>query len=171
MVSHRLRPGVIREQGIFMFRTIIAAAALSAGFTTLASAQDFGLEPAYGTLNLSAGFNNDPRTVNLQSGGSIPASNLSSSCAGFIADAPDVRVNYSSGSLPLIFSVGSGADTTLVINAPDGRWYCDDDGGQGFNPSVRFGSPSSGQYDIWVGTYGGSTLQNATLYVSELSSQ
>ncbi|MGX6648908.1 peptidase S1 [Maricaulaceae bacterium MS644] len=154
-----------------MLRTIITAAALTAGLTSIASAQNFSLNPAYGTLNLSAGFNNDPRAVNLQSGGSIPASNVSNSCRGYIADAPDVRVNYASGSLPLIFSVASGVDTTLVINAPDGRWYCDDDSGNGVNPSIRFGSPSSGQYDVWVGTYASATLQNATLYVSELSSQ
>lgn len=154
-----------------MFRTFITAAALSAGLASMASAQDFSLNPSYGTLNLSAGFNNDPRTVNLQSGGSIPASNAANGCSGYIADAPDVRVNYTSGSLPLIFSVASNSDTTLVINAPDGQWYCNDDGGNGLNPSVRFGSPSSGQYDVWVGTFGGSSLQNATLYVSELTSQ
>jgi hypothetical protein len=154
-----------------MLRTIITAAALTAGLTSIASAQNFGLNPTYGTLNLSAGFNNDPRAVNLQSGGSIPASNLSSSCRGYIADAPDVRVNYSAGSLPLIFSVASGADTTLVVNGPDGRWYCDDDSGNGTNPSLRWGSPPSGQYDVWVGTYASASLQNATLYVSELTSQ
>ena len=39
---------------------------------------------------------------------------VSSSCRGFIAEAPDVRVNYTAGSYPLIFSVRSNADTTLA---------------------------------------------------------
>ena len=156
-----------------MFRTFIAAAALTAGCAALASAQDFSLDPAYGTINLSAGFTNDPRTVSLQSGGSISASTVSGSCAGYIANAPDVRLNYSAGStFPLILSVSSSSDTTLVVNGPDGRWYCDDDGGQsGLNPALRFDNPESGQYDIWVGTYASSSLQNATLYISEVSSQ
>ena len=60
---------------------------------------------------------------------------------------------------------------TLVINGPDGRWYCDDDGGNaGMNPAVRFGSPGSGQYDVWIGTYGNASNQQAQLYVSELDS-
>ncbi|MEQ8404697.1 MAG: peptidase S1 [Oceanicaulis sp.] len=155
-----------------MFRTFISAGLLAFGATTLVSAQDYALAPTFGTLNLSAGFTDDPRTVNLRSGGSIAASNAAGGCSGFIADAPDVRVNYEAGSVfPLIFSVESGADTTLVINAPDGAWYCDDDSGEGLNPSVRFGSPASGQYDIWVGTFGEASLERATLYVSETGSR
>ena len=58
-----------------------------------------------------------------------------------------------------------------MINGPDGRWYCDDDGGNaGMNPAVRFGSPGSGQYDVWIGTYGNASNQQAQLYVSELDS-
>ena len=30
------------------------------------------------------------------------------------------------------------SDTTLVVNGPDGRWYCDDDGGNGsLNPALQ----------------------------------
>ena len=57
-------------------------------------------------------------------------------------------------------------DTTLVINAPDGEWYCDDDGAGYPNPELTFASPMSGQYDIWVGTYGGGNA-NATLQILE----
>jgi len=83
-----------------------------------------------------------------------------------------VRLNYNAGSYPLIISVRSNADTTLVVNGPDGSWYCDDDGGnQGLNPSIRFNGPSSGRYEIWVGTYGNSSLQPAELHISEVYSQ
>lgn len=154
-------------------RIIAAGAALAAIATAgVATAQNYSLNPTYGTANLNAGFSPDPYVVNVQSGGSINASNVSSSCRGFIANAPDVRLNYSSGSFPLIISANSSADTTLVINAPDGSWYCsDDEGANGMNPSVRWNSPRSGQYDIWIGTYGSASLQPAQLHISELYTQ
>jgi len=152
-----------------MLRTLLTAGAALSVITLGAQAQDFSLNPTYGSTSLSAGFTPDPRTVTLQAGGSISASNLG--CAGYIANAPDYRINYTSGSLPLIISVNASSDTTLVINTPDGRWSCDDDGGNGVNPSVRFNSPMSGQYDIWVGTYSDTGLQSATLHISELYSQ
>jgi len=153
-------------------RTLAAAAALVALAGGVAVAQNYGLNPTYGTLNLSAGFRPDPQVVSLQSGGNINAQTLSSSCRGFIANAPDVRLNYSAGQYQLMISADSGTDTTLVINGPDGRWYCDDDGGNnGMNPLIRFNNPQSGQYDIWVGTYGSATLAPAQLYVSEIGTR
>jgi hypothetical protein len=150
-------------------RILAAGAAVLAVAASSAVAQNYNLNPTYGTAALNAGFTPDPYVVNVQSGGNIDASNLSSSCRGFIADAPDVRLNYGSGSYPLIISVNSSADTTLVVNAPDGTWYCDDDGGnRGLNPAIRFSSPQGGQYDIWIGTYGSATLQPAQLVISEL---
>ncbi|APE28751.1 hypothetical protein [Aurantiacibacter gangjinensis] len=140
--------------------------------TTRSRGPNFALSPTYETLNLRAGFTGDPRTVSLLSGGSNDASSVDGACRGYVADAPDVRVNYEAGgTFPLILSVESSADTTLVVNGPDGRWYCDDDGGNGFNPSLRWDSPMSGQYDVWVGTYGSATTESAELYVSELSSR
>ncbi|WP_114953400.1 peptidase S1 [Sphingosinicella terrae] len=137
-----------------------------------AAAQDFNAAPNYGTLNLEAGFANDPRVIAVRSGGELNAANLSSSCAGFISNAPDVRLNYTAGSLPLIISVDASADTTLVVNGPDGSWYCDDDGGErGLNPSLRFNSPQSGRYEIWIGTYGSASLEPGQLHISELESR
>lgn len=154
-----------------MIRTLMTAAFAATALAGVASAQNFSLNPTYGTVALSGGFTPDPYVINVQSGGSIAASNISSSCAGYIADAPDVRLQFSAGSLPLIISTSSSADTTLVINGPDGSWYCNDDGGQGFNASIRFNNPQSGQYDIWIGTYGSASLQPAQLFISELTSR
>lgn len=155
--------------------TILAKSAVAAVTAALlcapAAAQNINADPTYETVRLNSGFTPDPYTVSLQSGGSIEASQAASSCRGYVANAPDVRLHYSSGSLPLIISVAASADTTLVINAPDGRWYCDDDSGDGYNPSVRFNSPGSGRYEIWVGTYGGANLEPATLNISELYSE
>lgn len=154
-------------------RILAASAALLAVAAGAAIAQDFSANPTYATLNLATGFQPDPSVVNVQSGGNINAQNLNSSCQGFIANAPDVRVNYTAGNqYPLIISVAAQADTTLVVNGPDGQWYCDDDGGvNGLNPAVRFNHPSSGQYDVWIGTYGSSNLQPAQLNISEVTSQ
>ncbi len=150
--------------------TVAAAAiVLSAGF---AAAQNYSLNPRYGTLNLSAGFQPDPQVVNVEAGGSRSARNLNSACAGYIDERPDVRLNYQSGQFQLMISADASADTTLVINGPDGTWYCDDDGGNnGMNPLLRFNNPPSGQYDIWIGTYSSGATQRAQLYVSEVGSR
>jgi hypothetical protein len=152
---------------------IIAASFAVAIAATPAMAQpDFNAEPNFGTVTLRTGFTPDPHVVAVRSGGDINAQSLSSSCAGFISSAPDVRLHFSAGSLPLIISVNSSADTTLVVNGPDGSWYCsDDEGVNGLNPMVRFNNASSGRYEIWVGTYGNASLQPAQLHISELYSQ
>lgn len=79
---------------------------------------------------------------------------------------PDARVSYSNGDYSLTFWVNASEDTTLVINAPDGRWYCDDDGAGDLNPRVHFAKPTSGAYDIFVGNYDDNNV-DATLFVSE----
>ncbi|MGP1275193.1 MAG: peptidase [Caulobacterales bacterium] len=133
---------------------------------------DWSLNPTYETVNLRGGFTPDPYRVRLQSGGPLSASDTASSnCRGYISEAPDVRLNFQPGSLPLIISVASSADTTLVINGPDGGWYCDDDSGVGTNPSIQWDRPMAGQYDIWVGTYGSTSLREAVLVISELYSE
>ena len=126
----------------------------------------------YGRIELSAGFTGDPRVINLRAGGSANAENIASGCRGYVSRAPDVELSYSAGSLPLILSVDSGADTTLIVNGPDGQWYCDDDGGvNGMNPALRWNSPLSGAYDIWIGTYSSGMSQPSRLNISELTSQ
>lgn len=150
-----------------------ASLALVAALAAPSVAQNINARPNYGTVNLRTGFARDPHIVPVRSGGNVDASRIDSSCRGYISGAPDVRLNFVAGSaLPLIISAASAADTTLVINAPDGRWYCDDDGGdQGMNPSVRFNRAQTGRYEIWVGTYGSQRIEPARLHISELGSQ
>ncbi|CAL1691527.1 hypothetical protein MMB232_01670 [Brevundimonas subvibrioides] len=152
------------------------AGLLAGGMASAASAQskkqqapsvDTSAQATYGDHTLNAGFNPDPYRVDLTSGGAVNASDLGGSCTGMVAVAPDVQLNYGSGSLPLTFSVRSDADTTLVINGPDGRWSCDDDSGDGSNPQVTYQRPLSGIYDVYVGAYGGNSGA-AQLLISEL---
>lgn len=149
--------------------TTIAAAAALAVSAGAATAQNWQIRPNYGSVSLYSGFAPDPYNVNLTAGGNIDVSySIGGHCRGYVTNAPDFELNYSAGSLPLIISANSGRDTTLVVNGPDGQWYCDDDGGdQGLNPSLRWNRPMSGAYHIWVGTYGSSTA-SATLSISEL---
>lgn len=158
--------------GIARTLAIFTAAAIGCAAVPGAVAQDVNGQPNYGTVNLRTGFLPDPHVIPLQSGGDIDVSHLNANCRGFITSTPDVRLVYTSGTLPLYISVDFSADTTLVVNGPDGEWYCDDDGGtRGLNPSIRFETPQSGRYEIWVGTYGSAELRNARLNISELYSQ
>jgi len=137
-----------------------------------AAAQDVSILPSSGDASLSAGFTPDPYRVRLRTGGLIDASQTRGpGCNGFIAEAPDFDLFYNAGALPLIISVNADVDTTLVINAPDGSWHCDDDSGDGLNPSIRFTGPQSGLYDIWIGTYADASREEATLSISELFSE
>lgn len=126
--------------------------------------------PLYGTQTLVSGFQPDPVAVSVQAGGTDqPAAIGATTCTGMITAAqPDVRVNFTAGGLPLSFFVNSGADTTLIVNAPDGTWACNDDS-NGLNPMVRFDAPTTGQYDVWVGVWNSSVVSPATLLVSELT--
>jgi len=153
---------------MFNHLTKVGAAAIAiAMFSAPALAQNFTLNPTFGTFTLQSGFTPDPYQIDVVAGGSNDASNVGSQCAGFVAEAPDVRLHFQGGLFNEInFSTQSNSDTTLVINDPNGTWHCNDDGGNGLNALLSF-VPVSGQYDIWVGTYGSSTA-NATLAISEL---
>ena len=149
-------------------KTVYLAAVAAIAVTGAGLAQDPGAAPAFGSVSLDVGFTPDPYTVDITSGGTINARNLGGNCRGWVARAPDFDLYYGAGSLPLTIAADSNSDTTLVINGPDGRWYCDDDGGDGLNPEITFGSPQSGLYDIWIGSYSEGDYADATLSISEL---
>jgi hypothetical protein len=156
-------------------RIAAAAAAIAIVFSAGAAlAQNWQGQPNYGSVQLSAGFTPDPYNVQVVSGGPINATqSLGSNCVGYIANNPDFDLYWTAGntSRPLVISVDSQQDTTLVVRMPDGRWVCEDDGGfNSLNPGLRIDNPQSGLYDIWVGTYGSTNNYNATLSISELSS-
>lgn len=133
-----------------------AAAACVLGAAGSAAAQQ--------EISLSAGFVPDPVYVDVYSGGSNEAYNISQSCVGTIADSPDVNVYFESYGGRLAFSVYSEGDTSLVINGPDGRYYCNDDT-NGLNPVLIWGNAPSGTYNIWIGAVGAGAP--ATLVITE----
>jgi len=145
----------------------LLAAVLATGAPALA--QDASLDPVFGSVDLTAGFQPDPRSIDIVAGGTEDASKLGGACVGMVGDAPDYRLNYTAGGLPLNIWVYSDVDTTLVVNGPDSRWACNDDGagGNGVNPGLRWANPKSGVYDIWIGRFGTGDGAQARLVFTE----
>lgn len=134
----------------------VATTALSLGLVANASAQNSQLEPTFGTVSEGQGFGSVSQTI--QAGGDIDASGLAPGCNGFIADAPDLVLEYSGGASVLIEGQ-SDADTTMVVEAPDGAILCNDDF-NGLNPGIETSSGEPGRYAVWIGTY--EPIQNNT---------
>ena len=123
------------------------------------------------STSLTAGFTPDPFTTVLAAGGHIDASSVDPTCYGNIAANPDFVLSYTSGDWPLRVFVTSDADTTLLVRMPSGEVMCNDDF-DGLNPSIALPTPSSGQYEVFIGTYD-PTAGNpeVTLAVTELLDQ
>lgn len=151
------------------FAALLLASSL-AFLAAPALAQDYNADANFGEVSLAAGFTPDPHLTSLRAGGSLDVSTRLNQCQGFVSSAPDIRLIWSgSSSLPLKISAQASADVTLVVNGPNGEWYCDDDSGEGTNPSLTL-KPESGRYEIWVGTYSSGQTQRAVLSISELES-
>jgi S1-C subfamily serine protease len=147
-----------RMRTLAIRRTLAAIGATAAALGTLdrAAAQDTSASARYGVVSLSSDFRPDPHIVTVQAGGGNSAASLGSGCAGYISnERADFELNYTSGTYSLGIYVVGDIDTTLVINDPSGKWYCNDDfgGHGGVNPGVVFQNPTGGTYDIWVGSY------------------
>lgn len=145
----------------------VAMAAMGVAATGGALAQDFRMDPSYGSTELYAGFTPDPFTANVVAGGGIAIGNNINGCSGWVANPPDFRLFYHSGSFALTIGAVAGQDTTIAVNAPDGSWYCDDDSGGNLNPAVSFSAPPTGQYDVWVGTYQSGVTFPAQVVITE----
>lgn len=138
-----------------LIRTGACVATLAAMIAGPALAQELGAEPTFADLTLEAGFMPDPQRIEITAGGDRNAGHSpAGECTGMIAGPPDIRLTYKPDELPLHIKAISDDDTTLVINDPNGQWFCDDDSGGDLNPLVSFTDPQEGVYDIWVGTIG-----------------
>jgi hypothetical protein len=125
-------------------------------------------------ISLSGGFTPDPYTIDVIAGGPDQASDLNSSCSGYVTPNPTYRLDFSPGSLGLgIYTLAPDLDTTIAIQSPSGSWYCNDDNSNleyTLNSGYYFSNPESGSYDIYVGTFSESAIGgNATLAITEYS--
>jgi len=131
---------------------------------------DFTEAPHFGSASLEAGFEPDPHTVDMVSGGEVDVDYLGGECTGYAAIAPDFRLNWDGGSsdLRIFFTAADGGDTTLLINRPDGSWICNDDApGDTFDPMIVLSDAPDGQYDIWVASYSPGHFVEGELYITE----
>jgi hypothetical protein len=155
-----------RFAGFSLTLGVILVAAVSYFQVTPAEAQDINLKATYGSVKLKSGFLPDPFRKEVIAGGNI--NTKKGGVAAWIANAPDFRLFYTAGRFPLTIHVESDADTTLLINLPDGTWVANDDQAPGnLNPLLRFARPQSGRYEIWVGTFNKENAK-ATLFITEL---
>lgn len=112
-------------------------------------------QPLFGTLHLRRGFMPDPHVASGQAGGAIAASSIDGSCRGYITAQPSHVIMTQSGFGRLRVLVNSGdLDSTLVVMAPNGQIFCNDDGNasSGLNPVVEL-STGPGPIRVWVGAY------------------
>ncbi len=106
-----------------------------------------------------------PQQYPLFAGGGLDLAACSSvDGVGRVTPAPNFTLQYDALTLgrDLEFRVETDCDTTLLINDSTGAWHFNDDANGTLQPAIRLAGAPSGQYDIWVGTYGGSSCQ-ATL--------
>lgn len=107
----------------------------------------------FGSVTLAANFAPNPQLMNGTSGGQVQAGNLNAQCNGYISQTPDHLVNASASFAALRFAVNAGSnDTTLVIQAPNGTYTCNDDS-EGLNPAATVMNATPGQYKVWIGSY------------------
>lgn len=105
------------------------------------------------TLDLMAGFPQDPTFVSVSGGGEVDARLLGGDCTGYINRQPVVTVDWSGAAdLARVFIVSDG-DPTLVVLTPKGELLCNDNAhAQLLDPFVELEKPAAGEYRIWVGS-------------------
>lgn len=108
----------------------------------------------------------NPLVLELTAGGELDLMDCSELPGfGFVARKADVTLTLSGTEhLGLDLFVLGSCDTMILVNAADGSWHYADDFEGGPDPMLTIEGGSSGQYDIWVGTFEPSTCA-ATLFV------
>ena len=157
-----------------MIRRIFAVAAVIVSLLGAGQAlacPNWNNPTVFGQYSLNAGFLPDPYVRNLTAGGRINLANCNPYLGpGWVVSRPDFRLHYygqsPTGRLTIALEARSNVDTILVVNAPDGSWYYNDDY-RGLDSAIVFFNPMSGQYDIWAGSYYRSSNNPARLIITE----
>ncbi|MEZ4558289.1 MAG: hypothetical protein R2854_17955 [Caldilineaceae bacterium] len=113
---------------------------------------------------------------NVTAEGSVPAFELPADdvfCAGFIGEEPDFSFDLEAEGDRLRVYFEAQADSTLVVQLPDGSYLCNDDAvtGDNLNPLVEIPAPSSGRYNVFVGRLQLDEPITGELFVVESSTQ
>lgn len=83
----------------------------------------------------------------------IRTNNAPPRAEGYVAPVPDFELHFTANGYQLELRTVGNCDTTLLINTGGGNWYFDDDDYGDGDAKIRLTRPTSGVYDIWVGTY------------------
>lgn len=139
------------------------AIALALPFGGVGCCMGHGRVPTTETITISGpGFLPDPTTTSAQAGGTLDASTLAATdvsgnaCVGSIPAMPQHTVHLDAALSMLRVLVNGSEDTTLVVRAPSGQFYCNDDSGDplnGLNPVVEIPSAGPGDYSVYVGAF------------------
>lgn len=118
------------------------------------------------TLNAESVY--APQTMPIVAGGGLDLSQCGSVPGnGYIVPESDFTVAYDALGMgrALEMRVNGTCDTVLLVNAADGQWHFSDDA-DGMNPRLRIENARSGQYDVWVGTFGPETCDATITFES-----
>lgn len=126
---------------------------------------DRSAEPVYGSASLQRGFSPDPYTLQVKAGGPL---DTGLEC-GFTTSSPTFRFSLGGGAsetfLRILFRARDYTDSSLLVHAPDGAWYCmTAPDGEPFND---FELAPSGEYSLWVGTLEKGAAVEGTLYITQ----
>ena len=77
-------------------------------------------------------------------------------CRGHVPVGPGAELTwwnrYGTGHLHL-FGRSFQVDTVMLVRDAKGKWHCDDDDSEGWNPAVTVAGGPEGNYLVWIGTY------------------
>ncbi len=111
-----------------------------------------------------------PFTQEMVAGGELGAYDIeldNDLCTGFISPVPTFKFDWEGEADKLVLFFEADADTTLVVQNPNGTFQCDDDadGAANLNPYLDL-TPIPGSYALWVGSFEPSTLVTGTLTIA-----
>jgi len=125
---------------------------------------------AYLTVDLGGGFVLDPFFVSVNGGGKVDASTLDDACVGWISERPVVQLNWSGTAEFAEAFIYSDHNPSLVIEAPDGSFICNDDTNDLLlDPTIEVANPPTGTYNIWIGNIDNQGLIPAVLVLTSRS--
>ncbi|MGP1274596.1 MAG: hypothetical protein ACQRW7_04165 [Caulobacterales bacterium] len=143
------------------------------GYAGVDNSVDLTARPRHGQTRLSPGFSPNPHAADVQAGGPIDSTlalsghtTVEGYCYGQITREPAYRLTWNGSEGPLYISTESDTDTLLLVNAPDGGWWCDDDSAGDLNPGLVIDNAPAGVYDIYVGSFG-PDFSDARLFLSQ----
>jgi hypothetical protein len=139
---------------------------------------DNALAPTQAAVEIGDTLAQDPLLIPLQGGGENdifalnPQLDARTGCEGYMNAAPTMAITLLSEQalLRLFFLPDGGTgDATLIMAAPDGSWYCNDDSYNSLHPTLSIVGAAPGTYQVWVGNYDASEPLAGALYLTRSS--